>query len=113
MEHIEQLRSIFVPAVENVMPKQKGKNSIKCDVVFVEMMPVTKGIRYTLTVELIGNFLFDDLANIQQALDQFCSYEESSVKIGKYNFALGDGYDGQAVFFENGKYGIWLRGWED
>jgi hypothetical protein len=55
----------------------------------------------------------DVLKLIVERLEEFTTYQESPFRHANKWWLLGDGDDGGAVYFWDGSFRIWLRGWKE
>lgn len=114
VELIPELRKVFIPMVTERLPDDVVQNS-QTNVEFIcEMSPaVVRGLMFHLIIDFGKQAInMQELLMINRQLDQFCVLEMDVVEIDGYQFRLGDGDDSDAVFLHDGKFKIWLRGWQ-
>jgi hypothetical protein len=72
-------------------------------------------VMWTFKVRLIGGPVYQvDLEKIMSVLtDTFAEFEEIPAAIDGRFWTIGDGDDSLAVFFQDGAFCIWVRGWDE
>lgn len=73
------------------------------------------GVRYnfTITIEGPGVVWLHEMNDLRRRLEVFCNNDADPVTIDGRQYQLGDGDDERAVFFQEGKFKIWLRSWAE
>jgi hypothetical protein len=111
---LNALEKEFVPIVRNALEDSQFTSWKEAEyrVDFKEDMLQVNGVMCYLTIKLADNTFIDDLKIVIARLEEFTTFEREPYRYLDYGWSLGDGDDGQAVFFEQGKLCIWLRGWK-
>jgi hypothetical protein len=127
----EQLKKVFEPHVATVVAswlmsvnnrrrrviyfRPESEVTIEYEVEKVSENPITGMLMYHFCIQFRGGSLWlHELAELRKRLEVFCNYEgnEHVLDDGR-TYRLGDGDDEQAVFFQDGKFKIWLRSWAE
>lgn len=106
---INELREHFIDQVKDQIGDYH--EALKFDVEFVEYMEQVDGMMFNLTITPTRSIPALDMIEIAKGLDAFCTNEEAPFEMCGRKYQLGDGDDSLAVFFDRGRFNIWLRGW--
>lgn len=109
-----ELAQYFIPMVREELARVVGNFTAEFEVDFIERMTQVNGIRFEMVIEPTGKTFTVDFLKVVMALDALCQTDSNeNYELDGYKFLLGDGDDSQAVWFENGAFHIWLRGWKE
>lgn len=125
---IEQLRAAFQEAVDAVVDPWHKAHDIRrrrsvhfkdTDLIGIQYgvekvgYDFPHGVMYNFTITIGGPGVvwLHEFTDLRRRLEVFCSNEGEPAIIDGRQYQLGDGDDEHAVFFQEGKFKIWLRTW--